>query len=154
MRLRHVLCIIAVACTLPIAGAGWQARSITSISPTADNSRVLERGLPMSPSSGAESGPVEIRIKNDSDVDFDRVRVQFPDQHEIDYGPVPRGGVTDFQATDRAYRYAGVSVVAGDQELSLQPIDFLGERELSMGRYTYLLGVEDGRLTLRLEPVT
>jgi hypothetical protein len=108
----------------------------------------------MTPTSGAEGGPVEVRIKNDSDVDFDRVRVHFPDQHEVDYGPVPKGGVTAFQATGRAYRYAGVSVVAGNHELSLQPIDYLGEQELPAGRFTYALGMDNGQLTMRLEKVT
>ena len=105
----------------------------------------------MNPTSGAGSGSVEVRIRNDSNLDFDRVRVQFPDQHEVDYGPVPQGGVTAFQPTSRAYRYAGVSVEAGDQELAWQPIDYLGEQELSAGRYTYALGVDNGQLTMQLE---
>ena len=109
--------------------------------------------FPMNPAGGEKSGRVEIRIKNGSDVDFDRVRVHFPDQREVDYGPVPKGGVTAFQATSRAYRYAGFSVKAGNQELSLQPIDYVGEQELSPGRYTYSLGVDNGRLTVQLEKV-
>ncbi len=107
----------------------------------------------MNPTSGEKSGRVEIRISNGSDVDFDRVRVHFPDQREVDYGPVPKGGVTAFQAIGRAYRYAGVTVKAGKQELSLQPIDYMGEQELTAGRYTYSLGVDNGRLTLKLEKV-
>ena len=38
-------------------------------------------------------------------------------------------------------------------ELSLQPIDFLGETELSAGRYTYSLDVDNGQLILQLEKV-
>ena len=108
----------------------------------------------MNAPSDAESGRVEIRIRNNSNVDFDRVRVHFPDQHDVDYGPVPKGGVTAFQATTRAYRYAGVSVEAGNQELSLQPIDYMGEQELSAGLYTYSLGVDNGHLTMQLEKMT
>ncbi len=108
----------------------------------------------MNPTSGAGSGSVEIRIRNDSNVDFDRVQVEFPDQHDVDYGPIPKGGVTDFRVTNRAYRYARVSVEAGDQNLLIQPIDYLGEPELSAGRYTYSLDVDNGQLTMKLEKVT
>jgi hypothetical protein len=109
--------------------------------------------LPVNPASGGPRGRVEIRIRNGSALDFEQVRVHLPDEPEVDYGPVPRGGVTAFRATSRAYRYAGFTVKAGGQELSLQPIDYLGERELPAGRYTYVLGVDDGRLTVHLEEV-
>jgi hypothetical protein len=105
----------------------------------------------MNPASGEKTGRVEIRIRNESDVDFDRVLVQFPGQREVDYGALRKGAVTAFKATSRAYRYAGLSVRAGSQGLSLQPIDYLGEQELSAGRYPYALGVENGRLTVQLE---
>jgi hypothetical protein len=93
---------------------------------------------------------VEIRIRNGSNVDFDRVVVEFPGPRGVDYGSVPKGSVTAFQSVTRAYRYAGVSVKAGSQQLSLQPIDYMGEKELSPGRYTYLLDIDKGSLTLQL----
>jgi hypothetical protein len=102
---------------------------------------------------GQISSFAQIRVGNNSDLDFDRVRVHFPEGREMDYGPVPKGGVTVFQSIGRAYRYAGFSVQAGAQELSLQPIDYMGERELPVGRYTYALGVDNGRLTVQLEKV-
>jgi hypothetical protein len=103
---------------------------------------------------GATQNPVEIRIKNDSSVDFDRVQVQFPDQNNVDYGPIPKSGASEFRAVSRAYRYAGVSVQVGDEEWSLQPIDYLGEAELAAGRYTYSLDVENGQITLTLERIS
>ncbi len=105
----------------------------------------------MNPSSGERSGRVEIRIKNASNLNFDGVRVSLPDEPEVDYGPVSEGGVTAFRPTSRAYRYAGFSVKAGTQELSLQPTDYMGEQELPAGRYTYVLKVNNGRLTAELE---
>ena len=143
MRLRDIVTIIGVVCITPLAGADWQWAL----------RRPPEEFL-MSQTSSQNSSRVEIRIRNGSDLDFDRVRVHFPEGREVDYGPVPKGGVTAFQAISRAYRYAGFSVKAGKQELSLQPIDYLGERELPAGRYTYVLGVDDGRLTVQLEKVS
>jgi hypothetical protein len=96
---------------------------------------------------------VEIRIKNGSNIDFDRVTVEFPGPREVDYGPVPKGGVTAFQTVTHAYRYAGVAVTAGGRQLSIQPMDYLGEEELSPGRYTYSLDIENGNLVLQLEQV-
>ena len=93
---------------------------------------------------------VEIRIKNRSNINFDRVLVHFPGPREVDYGPVPKGSVTAFEPVTQAYRYAGVSVKAGTQQLSLQPTDYMGEKELSPGQYTYLLDIDNGSLTLQL----
>ncbi len=107
----------------------------------------------MNPTSGEPSGRVEIRIKNASNLNFDRVRVDLPDEPDVDYGPVSEGSVTAFRSTSRAYRYAGFSVKVGMQELSLHPIDYMGEQELPAGRYTYVLDVDNGRLTVQLEKV-
>ena len=107
----------------------------------------------MNPSSSERSGRVEIRIKNASNLNFDRVRVYLPDEPEVDYGPVSKGDVTAFRPTSRAYRYAGFSVNVGMQELSLHPIDYMGEQELPAGRYTFVLEVDNGRLTAQLEKV-
>lgn len=105
----------------------------------------------MNPTSDKQSGRVEIRIKNASNLNFDRVRVDLPDEPGVDYGPVSAGDVTAFRPTSRAYRYAGFSVKAGTEELSLHPIDYMGEQELPAGRYTYVLDVDNGRLTVQLE---
>jgi hypothetical protein len=97
-----------------------------------------------------ERGRVEIRVRNVSDLDFDSVRAYFP-EGEVDYGPVSKGAVSAFRPTGRAYRYAGFSVKSGNRELSLRPIDYMGEQELTEGRYTYALDVDDGVLTVRLQ---
>ncbi|MFA5264708.1 MAG: hypothetical protein WC378_12875 [Opitutaceae bacterium] len=107
----------------------------------------------MKSSSDEKRGPLEIRIRNGSEVDFELVRVHFPDRHDVNYGRVPKGGITAFRTTERAYRYAGFTVKAGSKELTLNPIDYMGEKELSAGCYTYVLGVQNGQLTVQLEEV-
>jgi hypothetical protein len=96
---------------------------------------------------------INIRVRNDSAADFDRVVIVFPKQQEVDYGRLARGDVSQFRATAQAYRYAGVRVTIGQRELALNPIDYVGEQPLAPGRYTYVLGVEGDRLTLSLERV-
>ena len=142
MGLRELLCVMGMVSITQLAGADCHEAL----------GRPFEEYL-VSQTSVQNSSSVEIRVRNGSDLDFDRVRVHFPDGRDMDYGPVPKGGVTVFQSIGRAYRYAGFSVQAGTQELSLQPIDYLGERELPVGRYTYALGVDNGRLTVQLETV-
>ena len=94
---------------------------------------------------------IEIRVHNASDMDFDRVRVVFPERNEVDYGRLARGALSAFRATGHAYRYAHIDVRVGDRHYSLEPIDYVGEQPLTPGRYTYVLGIDSGRLTVELE---
>ena len=96
---------------------------------------------------------IEIRIRNDSEIDFASVRVVFPDRDEAHFGPIPKGASSDFKSTTRAYRYAEIHVNAGGRELRLQPYDYVGELQLTPGRYTYVLGIQGDRLTINLEKV-
>ena len=96
---------------------------------------------------------IEIRIRNDSEIDFASVRVVFPDRDEAHFGPIPKGASSDFKSTTRAYRYAEIHVNAGSRELRLQPYDYVGEHQLTPGRYTYVLGIQGDRLTINLEKV-
>lgn len=105
----------------------------------------------MEPTRQEESDRVMIRVKNATDEDFSRVEVNFPGGHRVDYGAVEKGGVSAFHETQRAYRYAAIKATVGDRELSLQPMDYVGEQELAAGRYTYVLGIAGGQLTVTLE---
>jgi hypothetical protein len=96
---------------------------------------------------------IEIRIRNASEIDFDSVRVVFPDRDEARFGPISKGASSDFKRTARAYRYAEIHVNAGGRELRLQPYDYVGEQPLAPGRYSYVLGVQGERLTVDLEKV-
>ncbi|MHB0955377.1 MAG: hypothetical protein ACYC0X_03265 [Pirellulaceae bacterium] len=94
---------------------------------------------------------LEIRIINASGIDFDSVVVVYPDRDEVQYGRIPKGTASDFARTTRAYRYATIRAKAGERDYLLQPIDYVGERQLAPGRYSYVLRVQAGRLICELE---
>jgi hypothetical protein len=94
---------------------------------------------------------VKVRIRNASDIDFDSVRVVFPDRDEANFGAIPKGASSGFASTTRAYRYAEIHVNADGRELRLQPFDYVGECELPPGRYSYVLDIQGDRLTIDLE---
>jgi hypothetical protein len=86
------------------------------------------------------SSNTEIRISNQSKVPIQEVRVQFPSQTES-YGTIPAKGVTDYRVVKKAYRYARIEAVVDGKRAILQPIDYVGEKELKAGKYTYILTI-------------
>lgn len=94
-------------------------------------------------------GPVEVRVRNASEVEFGSVVMGFP--HEtLTYGPMPAGGASAWSAVEEAYRYAAFAVTVDGETLRLQPIDWVGEEPLDGGRYTFELDVDEGNLVFRL----
>ena len=94
------------------------------------------------------TGDVNVRVANNSSFAFSRVEVVFP-ENEVDYGSVRANGVSEYTPVETAYRYAYIEVEVGGEVLKIQPIDYVGERPLGPGRYTYLLNVTvEGHLTL------
>lgn len=103
-------------------------------------------------SASTNGDPVQIRVANESDVRFDQVVVNFPNQEE-NYGAIDAGGVSTYRQVGEAYRYAHLQVRIGERDLVMQPMDFVGESLLTSGRYTYVLDVDDpvsGNLELTL----
>ena len=102
-------------------------------------------------------GPLEIRVQNASEVSFDKVLVDFSGQTES-YGEVPAGEASAYRTVEKAYRYAYVEVHYADTTAILQPVDYVGERPLREGKYTYQLTLNPDshseRDRLRLDLVT
>jgi len=88
----------------------------------------------------------DIRIRNDSNIDFKDVIVG-----NKKYGDIKHGQATDYQYWDHAYGYAFVSLFAGSKPKKIQPIDFDGEKFLGEGKFTYVLMLTDGELDIRAE---
>jgi len=89
---------------------------------------------------------INIRIKNDSNINFDEVRVS---NNEELYTNVAPGKYSDYLVYEIAYQYDFIEIKSGEEIYVLQPIDFVGETELPIGLYTYKLSItEEGEVGL------
>lgn len=89
---------------------------------------------------------VNIRIKNNSSVTFDKVQVG---SAESVHNNVAAGGFSEYLIYEIAYNYAYIEAKSGDETYILQPIDFVGETPLEIGFYTYELSIsEEGSISL------
>ena len=92
---------------------------------------------------------VNIRIRNISDLNFDRVQVGEPDKIHENVGP---DSFSDYLQYEEAFRYAFIEIMSGEETYVLQPIDFVGETALPIGLYTYELDVnEEGEVLLEFK---
>lgn len=84
-------------------------------------------------------GDVRVRVTNASSVAFDRV-VLYPGGADsiVALGLVP-GASSGYQVVDRSYQLATTRVVIGNDTLSLQVIDYVGEEPVGAGDYTFVL---------------
>jgi len=82
-----------------------------------------------------------VRVANDSNVEMRDVVVRFPSQTEK-YGTVAANSETDYRQVRRAYRYGYVKAVVDDKEAVIQPKDYVGEKLLEPGKYTYVLSYD------------
>ena len=90
---------------------------------------------------------INIRIKNDSNINFDEVQVG---TNEELYTNVAPGDYSNYLVYEMAYQYAFVEIKSGEDIYVLQPIDFEGETELPIGFYTYKLNInEEGEVSLQ-----
>jgi glycine cleavage system aminomethyltransferase T len=100
----------------------------------------------------AKNGSTLVRVANRSERDFERVVVTFP-EGKREYGKVTKGTKSEYYDAPGAYGYAPVDVAVGGESLHLQPQDYLGEKPLRPGRYTYALSIDESGHGLRLELV-
>ncbi|MGB5228479.1 MAG: hypothetical protein WBN55_09450 [Eudoraea sp.] len=90
---------------------------------------------------------INIRIKNDSNINFDEVQVGTNEELYTNTAP---GDYSNYLVYEMAYQYAFVEIKSGEDIYVLQPIDFVGETELPIGFYTYKLNInEEGEVSLQ-----
>ena len=99
-------------------------------------------------------GKPHIRLANRSAVPMENVIVRFPSQTES-YGTIPPNSATPYREIQKAYSYAYIEATVNGRKAVLQPIDFVGEKLLGGGKYTYALTANEQAETehqrLRLE---
>ena len=90
---------------------------------------------------------INIRIQNNSSVDFDEVQVGGEGFIHTD---VASGSFSEYLEYETAYQYAYIRIESDSETYVLQPIDFVGETPLALGFYTYELDVsEEGNVSLK-----
>jgi len=99
------------------------------------------------------AGPVEVRVMNGADVTLDEGVLYLP-RDSIVFSGLGPGAFTDYREVEKAYRIASARVVSGTDTSGIQVVDYVGERPLEPGQYTYVLAFfqDDPALpTLELE---
>ena len=77
-----------------------------------------------------------IRVKNISSYDFADVIVN-TSGGENNYGNIMSKEHTGYKSFDIAYAYAFIELKIDNNTYTIQPIDYVGERPLKNGKYTY-----------------
>ncbi|MEA1786838.1 hypothetical protein U1E44_12120 [Arenibacter sp. GZD96] len=81
-----------------------------------------------------------IRIKNSSNLTFDRVQVGVEGN---EYVNISSDDYSDYQEFEVAYTFNFIEIEANGETFVLQPIDFDGETPLPIGFYTYDLSISE-----------
>ena len=97
----------------------------------------------------ASFGSTHVRVRNASALDFDDVVVHSRRVHTNGFfGPIASGGVSDYRVFPEAYRYGYVRIRSGSNDFGLTPIDYVGERPLGPGYFTYDLTVTGRKVAI------
>jgi hypothetical protein len=81
---------------------------------------------------------VNIRLKNETTSDMHDISVNFRGQI-VNYGFIGRGEYSHYFKVARAYGYARVEWKADNKIKRVLPTDYVGEKELEAGNYTYII---------------
>lgn len=81
---------------------------------------------------------VKVRLRNGSNLVYDEAALLLPEVI-LRFSNLQPGEETSYQVVGKAYDYASAEVVVGADTARLQVIDYVGEKPLDGGRYTYIL---------------
>jgi len=95
---------------------------------------------------GPEIDGVQLRVMNNSDMNFDEVFV-----NGISLGKVEKYDFSDYKQFDELYRYGAITISAKDSTFGFGVIDYAGEVPLDEGYYTYMLSVDYENYQIHLE---
>jgi hypothetical protein len=110
--------------------------------------------LPPAPVPTTAAGVRRLRVRNSGPADALALRVQFPDA-TVDFGDVRAGATSDYRAVPGGvYGYAAYRVRLEGKAVDVPVIDWVGEKPLPDGSYTYVLAVDPrADLPVQLERV-
>jgi hypothetical protein len=94
--------------------------------------------IAFSATSCKDDEPIQIRVHNLSNLNFDEVEVLGKN-----FGRIDAGDFSDYMVFDVAYRALPVTVKIDSKNYSLVVIDYVGETPLDGGRYTLRLNISD-----------
>lgn len=90
---------------------------------------------------------IQIRIQNSSDFKFQNVYVNTGFE-EHNYENISPSSYSDYVGFKSAYRYAYIELEIDNRLYKIQPIDFVGEKELEPGKYSYVIGIDTSRMSV------
>ena len=82
-----------------------------------------------------------IRLRNASTFDFTAVTFN-PGTSELKFARIAPGTVTNYVPVANAYRYGYLDLLIDGEHQTLQPIDYVGERFIGDGRFTYVITID------------
>jgi len=85
-----------------------------------------------------ELGPVLLRVKNGSSVTIQEVQINSNGAEAV-FGQLQPGEISDYLRMPHLYSLSLIHVKADTLDLALVPFDYVGERALEAGKYTYTL---------------
>lgn len=83
----------------------------------------------------------QLRIENLSNFALKSVKVIPGGGGQRTYTNIPSGELSGYQSFHYIYEYAFVQVVVGNDTLTIEPIDYVGEEQLFNGFFTYQIDV-------------
>ncbi len=79
-----------------------------------------------------ETNQVKIRLANISEVRFENVTY-----NDVNFGSLEPGEKTEYKTFENQYSYGKVDITINDKQFGWIPIDFVGEKLLENGNYTF-----------------
>lgn len=94
------------------------------------------------------SAAVQIRIHNDTGVTVRDVKIGFPGGVVVTEAAMAPDAYSDYISPEVAYRLASLEASADGHPYRLTPTDYVGEKPLEPGRYTYSIRLTEGVMFL------
>ena len=78
------------------------------------------------------AGTAEVRVRNDSAIDFDTLTIE-----GVDFGDLPAGATSDYQAVPLTLRYGALELEADGRRITGQTLNFGSDK------FTYEIDIAD-----------